>query len=390
MARGFGGRRALAAAGMTLAVLALPVAPAGSQPGPNLVPGAEESILRLHDLAPGYEMFGSCGRWTAAKRRHDPLARWIRKNHPGGCTYEYVRRFRVPGLGPAPAVVLASTTNTPSEAAAARGLKLRLQETFPVGGVRAAGTVVIPGGPTARLFRIQDVVVGEGSRLGSLVLWRHGKVIAGVEAGGGRPAANDRHALHFAQIQQGRLEAPSPYLDSEMDDDEVPLDDPALKLPIYWLGSTFQPGSSLPATGFYGADVFTGPEEAPPGQKLRIDYDQFGLSAWTRRSWKKFQRSIPGLTNLKDPCAKRTEVELEGGRAVVYAGYRDLSGYCPDRPPESYWAVAFIGRMVIGVDLTLCSECFERGFGGPYESLDGMTAIVRGLVLRPKPVYAAP
>jgi hypothetical protein len=286
-------------------------------------------------------------------------------------------------------VVLARTVNTPSKAAAARGLELGMERTFPVSGVKEVGPVVIPGGPTARLFRIQDVVVGEGSRLGSLLLWRHGKVIAGVEAGGGRPAANDRHALHFAQIQQRRLEAPSPYLASEMDDDEVPLDDPALKLPIYWLGSSFQPGSGLPATSFYGAEVFTGPEEAPPGQKLRIDYDQFELSAWTRRGWKKFQRSIPGLTNLKDPCAERTEVELEGGRAIVYAGYRDLSGYCPDSPPESYWAVAFLGRMAIGVDLTLCGECFERGFGGPYESLEGMTAILRGLVLRPKPVYAA-
>lgn len=386
MARAFGGICALAAAVMALA---LSVSPANSQPTADLVSAAGESILRLHDLPPGYEMFGSCSSWTASKKGHSPLREWILKNRPAGCTYEYVREFQIPGLGPAPPVVLASTTNTPSEAAAARGLELGMENTFPVGGVKEVGTVVIPGGPSAQLFRIQDVVVGEGSRLGSLVLWRHGKVIAGVEAGGGRPRANDRHALHFAQIQQQRMEAPSPYLESEMEDDEVPLDDPALKLPIYWAGETFQPGAGLPGANFEGAEVFTGPEEAPPGEKLRIDYDEFGLSAWTHKSWKSFQSSIPGLINLKDHCAKKTEVELESGRAVVYASYRDWSGYCPDSPPDSFWAVAFIGRMVIGANLTLCSECFERDIGGPYDSLDGMTAVVRGLTLRPKPVYSA-
>jgi hypothetical protein len=387
MTRAFGGTGALAAAVLVLAVLA--VAPASSEQTADLVPAAEESILRLHDLPPGYKIFGSCGSWSASKRGHSPFKKWILKNHPAGCTYEYVREFQVPGLGPAPPVVLALTVNTPSEAAAARGLELDLQRRLPVGGVREVGTVVVPDGPTARLYRISDVVVGEGSRLGSVVLWRHGKLIAGVEAGGGTPQANDRHALHFAQIQQRRLEAPSPYLDSEMDDVEVPLDDPALKLPIYWAGNPFQPGGGLPATRLEGTYFYTQPEEAPPGQKLSIDYDQFGLSVWTRKSWKRFQRSIPGLVNLKDPCAKKTEVGLERGRAIVYAGFHDWS-YCPDHPPESFWAVAYIGGTVIGVNLSICTECPERGGWGPYNSLEGMTAIVRGLVLRPEPVYAAP
>jgi hypothetical protein len=285
-------------------------------------------------------------------------------------------------------VVLARTISTPSEAAAARGLELDMQETFPVGGVEEAGTVVIPGGPTARLFRIQDVVVGDGTRLGSLVLWRHGNLIAGVEAGGGLPQANDRHALRFAQIQQQRLEAPSPYLASEMDDAEVPLDDPALKLPVYWAGNPFQPDGGLPASKLEGTDFYTRPEQAPPGQKLRIDYDEFGLSVWTRRSWKRFQSSIPGLINLKDRCARKTEVGLERGKAVLYAGYRRFSGPpCPSGPRDSFWAVAYIDGTVIGVDLTICTECFERGGTGPYDSLRGIKAILRGLVLRPKPVY---
>jgi len=371
-----------------LFLLAVPVAAAAPEPTDQLVLGSEETVLRLHDLPPGYETFGSCSRWSASKNGRGPLAAWIRKNRPAGCTFEYVRRFQVPGLGPAPPVVLARTTDTPSEAAAARGLELGMQKTFPVRGVKAVGTVVIPGGPVGRLFRIQEVVVGEGTHLGSLVLWRHGKLIAGVEAGGGTPLANDRHALHFAQIQQRRLEAPSPLLESEMDDVEVPLDDPDLKLPVYWAGSSFQPGGDLPTARLEETDFYTHPEEAPPGQKLSIYYNQFGLSTWTRKSWKRFQRSIPGLTNLKDRCARKTGVELERGRAVVYAGYRDLSDYCPDQPPTNFWAVAYIDGTVIGVDLTLCSECFERSSPGPYDSLAGMEAIVRGLTLRPKPVYS--
>lgn len=375
---------------LALILLAAPTAGAAGDSGEKLIAGAEESVLRLHDLPPGYEMFGSCGRWEASENRRDPLRAWTLEHQPEGCTFEYVRRFRVPGLGPAPPVVLARTTNTPSEAAAARGLELGMQGTFPVGGVKEAGAVAIPGGPVGQLFRIQDVVVGEGTRLGSLVLWRHGKLIAGVEAGGGTPQANDRHALHFAQIQQQRLEAPSPYLESEMDDVEMPLDDPALKLPVYWAGNPFQPGGGLPASRLEGADFYTHPEEAPPGQKLRIDYDEFGLSVWTRRSWKRFQPSIPGLINLKDRCARKTEVRLERGRAVVYAGYRRFSGPpCPAGPRDSFWAIAYIDGTVIGVDLSLCTECFERGGWGAYDSLRGMKAILRGLTLRPKPVYGA-
>jgi len=164
---------------------------------------------------------------------------------------------------------------------------------------------------------------------------------------------------------------------------------PDLKLPVYWAGNPFQPGGGLPPSNLEGAEVFTDPEQAPPGQKLRIDYDEFGLSAWTRKSWKRFQRSIPGLINLKDGCAKKTEVELEHGRAVVYSGYRRFSGYCPPAPHDSFWAVAYLGRVVIGVNLTICSECFLRGSGGAYNSLQGMEAILRGLVLRPKPDFSA-
>jgi hypothetical protein len=379
------------ALGVALALVLIAASPAEAAWGPSgsRVPGAEETVLRLHDLPPGYELFGgSCGPITSSKRGPDPLRAWLLENDPEGCTFEYLRRFRVPDSGPAPPVLLARTIDTPSEAAAARGLELGLQSTFPVSGIKEVGTADIPGGPTARLFRIQDVVIGEGSTLGSMVLWRHGKLIAGVEAGGAAAPANDRLALHFAELQQRRLETPSPLLDAEMDDLEVPLDDPHLKLPVYWPGNPFQPGRGLPVARLEEADTFTRPEEAPPGQKLSIYYDGFGLSSWTRRSWKRFRRSVPGLVNLKDPCAKKTGIDLENGKAVIYSGYERIGGGgCPDRAPTSFWAVAYIGRAVIGVDLSLCSDCFVRGRGGPYDSLRGMKAIVRSLVRRPQPVY---
>jgi hypothetical protein len=389
MARAF----ALATA---LVLLAAPTAGAATKPTGDLVSGSEETVLRLHDLPPGYQVGAndSCGpvrppEMASKNRLIRRYAKWIVEHRPAVCGYEYEQVFEVLGWGPAPPQVTAATVNTPSEEASVSGFQLltALLARFD----KNDGTVPIPpSGVPARLFR-GETVLDEGRdegriRPGSFLFWRHGKLIGVVGAAGLNPRRNDRAALHLAQIQQRRMEAPTPYTEAERDDTEVWLDDPGLKFPVYWVGRRFAPGQGLPAADLLNA--FSTERGGFPGAKLRLYYiGGFSLDTWTRQSWKQFQHSPFGKRKLNGPCARTTEVELERGRAVVYAGYRlRRQGACPRRPPDRHWAIAHIDDVVIGVNLDICPFCFDRGVGR-YNSLRGMKAIVRGLQERPKPVY---
>jgi hypothetical protein len=388
---------------MALVLLVAPAAEAQTKPSGKLVAGSEETVLRLHDLPPGYRIGddGGCGsvspiegsgsQGSLAKR----YLKWLVRYWPEGCFVQYEQLFEVPGLEPSPPLVQAETLNTPSETAAVSGFEIygalidRLRE-----GQRAR-TVALAG-TTALLIRTKnELVEGQIHQPGTYLFWRYGKLISFVEAAGMNPRGNDAAALRFAQIQQQRLEHPSPYTEAEQDDTEVQLDDPELKFPIYWLGRRFEPGRGLPPTEL--SEAFTG-EVGPPGQRTALWYEDFFLGTWTRGSWKHYQRSKLGKLNLKSPCARKTDVDLASGRAVVYFGHggphktfdhdRPPAGTCPHSPPKHYWAVAHIGRTVVGVELAICTLCSEDGYGR-YNSLKGMKAILQALHVRPKPAYAA-
>lgn len=385
------GKRAVGAlAAALLAVVVLPAAPAaGANQGPSgkLVAAAEERVLRLHDLPPGYVIVdSSCEAWSPAEEDRGPLDRWILKYWPEGCDFSYEQLFQVPSLSPSPPVAVAQVTNTPSEASAEIGFGLILRELAADIEVKDGGSVSIgPAGPVAHIFRVRF-----RSSFGTAIFWRQGRLIAGVASHGMKPPENDQAALHLAQVQQGRIDAPSPYTEAERDDREVPLDDPGLKVNVYWTGNPFRPGHGLPATKLEKAFKIEGPLAGPPGQKLNIYYEDFSLGTWTRQSWKRYKQGVVGARNLRARCARTTTVPLERGQAIVYAGYRRVRlRACPDGPPDRYWAVAHIGREVVGVNFPNCIACFGPE-SGPYDSLRGMKAILRGLTLRPQPVYAAP
>jgi hypothetical protein len=386
---------------LALGLFATPSAHALTEPSSALVAGGEETVLRLHDLPPGY-VFGNDSPCRpleplpariSTNRRERRYSKWIVEHRPVVCNEEFEHVFKVPGLVPAPPQVVATTINTPSEEASASGFELftALSE-FEEDG----GTVPIPpSGIPARLTRSEDAMdESRTDQPGSFLEWRHGTLIAMVGAAGLDSRRNDQAALHFAQIQQQRMEAPTPYTEAERDDTEVQLDDPGLKLSVHWAGSSFVPGRGLPAADLLNAFP-TGRGVAPwyrfrrgpPGAKLRLLYDGFDLDAWTRQSWKRSQRSVFRRLNRRGRCARTTEVALERGRAVVYAGYGGpRPGACPQRPPDRHWAIAHIGDVVIGVNLAICPLC-QDWREGPYNSLRGVKAIIRALVVRPKPVY---
>jgi hypothetical protein len=341
-------------------------------------------VLRLHDLPPCYVISdSSCETWSPAEEDRGPLDRWILKYWPEGCDFTYEQLFQVPSLSPSPPVAVTQVTNTPSEPSAEIGFGLILRELTDEADpeVDDGGTISIgPAGPVAHIVRVRF-----RSNFGTAIFWRQGRLIAGVASHGMKPAENDQAALHLAQIQQGRIEAPSPYTEAERDDTEVELDNPSLEVPVYWLGREFSGGG--PGAELETARVTEG--RALPGAKIELRYDTFNLETWTRQGWKRFQSSF--FRKINHPrCTRTVAFEWGQGHAVISAGYRrrTFEKGCPDFPPTRYWAAAHIGGVVVGVNQTTC-RCLSPGSGFYSESLSGIKTLLRSLTLRPKPVYAA-
>jgi len=370
-----------------LILLIAPTAEAASKPSGKLRAGALETVLRLHDLPPGYVIaYGSdCTAFEpSGLRALSAYDRWVVENRPEGCEYGYERRFQVPGSEPTPLLVKGETINTPSDRASAQGFAILSRLVSRLTDWRRVGPISLgPTGPTATLYHFKEGFP-VGRRPVSVLVWRHGKLFAALEAGGLTPTANDSAALRYAQVQQRRLESPSPYTEAERDDTEVELDDPSLKVPVYWLGPDFNGG--LGGAELQTVDVID--EDGLPGVKLELRYDGFNLETWTRESWKRFQDSFFRKIN-RPPCTRTFAFEWEQGHATISAGYRrrTFDKGCPDFPPTRYWAAAQIGGVVVGVNQTTC-RCLSPGSGPYSESLRGMKAILRGLALRPKPDYS--
>lgn len=380
-------RKALGLA-IALVLLAATAPGAASKPSGKLRTGAEEAVLRLHDLPPGYRISdgSSCAaRHPTGLRRFRTYDRWVIENRPEGCEFTYERLFRVPGDTPAPPRIRGETINTPSDKAAAQGFRIFVRLTTRFTKWESYGTVALgPAGPTATLFHEGGFDAGN-SPGSSFLTWRQGKLLAVLEANGLTTEDDDNAAFYYAQIQQRRLEFPSPYTGAERYDTEVVLDDPGLKLPVYWLGRVFEPENSTSTAELQTAIVVE--KDGLPGSKLELRYDGFNLETWTRRSWRLFQDSILGRLN-RSPCARTYAFEWEQGHATISAGYRRriFDEGCPNYPPTRYWAVAHVGGVVIGVNQTTC-RCLSPGFGPFSESLRGMKTVLRGLTLRPKPTY---
>jgi hypothetical protein len=386
---------------LTLALVVLAAPPATGLAGPSgkLIAGSEETVLRLHDLPPGYRvgLIGGCGPIEAAGARGEAgdaqyrFLDWAFKRLPEACSHLYKRVFEIPSMGLAAPRVETEVINTPSEEAAAEGFEL-IGSLFDSDAekVTEETETLSPSGVQIRIFRFRSFRVdGRVKQPGSILIWRHGKMISYLKVAGLSPRGNDRVGLQLAAIQQWRLEHPSPYTDAEQDDSEVWLDDPAVNAPVYWVGNPFQPARQ-PAVGLEFS--YTG-SALPPGSKYELDYfaegGGFRVEGWTKRSWRRFQRSDLWKLNRADRCTRIDDLRLQHGQAVIFGSYHRIGdGPCPSRSPDRYYAIARIGRMVIGVNLRNCSICPEEG-SGLYDTPRGMKTILRSLVLRPKPVYPA-
>ncbi len=360
---------------------------------------AERLMLRLHDLPPGYfplDFSEGNGIEFICEELNpsDPspkLAGFVKRFSPHGCLGIYVRLYSVPGVETSGTVVGTGALDAESEEAAEAGFSLadQLLGKLTENGIPQEVAPTATVGDATRLFHWKRAPkLFRNSHLGSFLVWRSGTVIGAAFASANSLAASDAIVAGLAQRQQAHVEGPTPYSRAERNTSEVGLDDPALKLPVYWLGRNFAPGHGLPVARLESASDARYSSERLAGQKLELQYSHnLELSAWTKASWKRFLVTRPAREILTEPCLESTKLNVSGRRATIYTGHVEGFGSCTANAPERFFAIVHLGDLVTTVNLSSCRDCLEPARGS-FNSLAGMKAAVRALRLRPEPTYS--
>jgi hypothetical protein len=360
---------------------------------PRAASGTEELTLRLSDLGPGYLVGddSGCGLSLAGEGAPRVLVALGRRYRHRGCVIQFERLWVPSGEPPAPALVESAAIEFQGEAGAVAGLEVARAGIAYTTGVprdsleRRPATVTL--GDSIAVFHTDDALVeGRGGRPGVAVVWRTGRVLSLVFAGGLAGTAGEERALGLAQLQQRRIEAPTPLLPTENDDRTVPLDNPGLSVPVYWLGPRLRPAGRLPTLVL--EDSF-GPlgRHNGPGWRAEIDYsagDRRGgvkLGLWSPRAFARFSRTRLGRLVRTQRCARATRRDLPTGRAVIYAGHANPPKRCGRRPPNLYLAHVFLDDVVLTINVPVCFLCVElvRGLRDPYNTLPGLMTVIKAL-----------
>ncbi len=358
----------------------------------------ERLMLRLHDLPPGYFPFdfseGNGVEFICEDLDpSDPspeLASFVRRFSPHGCLGLYVRVYKVPGVETSGTVVGSGALDAGSDEAAEVGFSLADQLLGKVteNGIPEEVAPTATVGDATRLFHWKRAPkLFRNGRFGSFLVWRSGTVLDAVFASADSLATSDAIVGTLAQRQQAHVEHPTPYTRAERNTSEIGLDDPALKLPVYWLGRNFAPGHGLPVARLESAGDPHYERERLAGPKLELLYSHnLRLGAWPKSNWKRFVVTRPVRKFLTEPCLESTRVSLPDRRATVYAGNVEGFRPCAAHSPKRFFAVVHLGGLVITVSPNACDDCPEPAHGS-FNSLAGMKTVVRSLRLRPKPAY---
>jgi hypothetical protein len=399
----------LAAIALALGVVLLSDSPSDAAAGYR-PPKIDQTrlVLRLPDLPPGYAngYLGEgrrddglfCEAFSRSSDKPDPVAAFARMYRAKGCIAAYVSRFTIPGQEPVAPVVASGVMALGSPAAAADAWDLvptMLGRLLRGGPPREADTSARVGAQT-RLFHTAQAwnpYLIRGKKKASFLAWRSGSTVAVVVAMGASVATNDRVVAELAPRQQAHILEPTPYTAAERFDGEVGLDDPAIDLPVYWLGRNFRPGQGLPdnrlfASYFLGeprGESQEGSISEAPSPPLGLGYQNIWLDIWTPATWSVFADSKTGRRITSWRCTKTRAVALPEGTATIFGGQKENFRRCPKQAPEAFTAWVDIGGVKVVVNAPPAPDFIETV--NPYGSFAGMEAIVRALTLRPKPVY---
>jgi hypothetical protein len=319
-------------------------------------------MLRLSDLPAGFR-YGDdqvCGNSWSTDGNEPELAEFLIETRPRGCIAEFAREWGGP-----PRIAQATLFLFESDDDAKRAWELRKQlfDSF--------GRIVMT---TERGHG--DAVVFDSNglqQLGAGEAWRDGRLVVAVYEEGLSDEKGRAFAAHLAEKQRGRIASPSNP--AKEDDREIGLEDPAIAMPVYWLGRAFEP-EGLPELTLYRGDYVRGDG---PGNEVKIDYEADGtsvtLALWKPERWRRFKATRLGKIRWSAPCARRTELEVPGGRAEIYGAY---GGACRGEP-NRWLAHVYYDEVVVAVNMAYGEAGPDVPGRGRYNSRDGMEAVVRGL-----------
>jgi hypothetical protein len=338
----------------------------------------EAAVLRAGDLPRGYVEGDDTGCGLATTEGDDPeLESLFAKERPRACIVELERVWTG---ADGPRGVTSAAFVFRDEAAAERGLGAKASLLEYTASLTPGETQEFDLGDEGQLVRgrgLNDPAMG--------VLWRSGNVLAMLVV----EPVDQPAAVSFARLQQRRIAGTLPVR-APKDMVELQLDDPALRMPVYWLGRSFDPGGPLPRLDLAEASVLgTG-----PGNTVKLDYvgsaggHSVGVTIdlWRRDAWQRFRTTLLGRLVWDSSCARKTTVRLADGHADIYEGYgtqRPLEPPCPSRAPDRVLAHVYLHGVVAAVDMPYCFACAAPPVSGtPYETVAGMTAIAKGMRLR--------
>jgi hypothetical protein len=350
-------------------------------------------LITLSDLPAGYRIGESgCGD-LLTEGKSPKLSELSVEEGVVRCGSKFQLLYAAGDRRPAAPVVESQVAVFSSEDGAEAGLALAeeiLYHFTALGGGKRAREVRSPVrlANATRMFRSGTALVAGRPGPGSAVVWRSGRIVGTVVVGGLRDRAGDSVALSLARTQQQRIESPRPPKPSEQDDREVALDNPRLGIDVYWLGGRFTPGGDLPPLTLFEA-VGLLPPGGGPGNVVKIDYSTgqgpggVTLDLWKPAAWKRFRKTELGRLVWDSPCAEARRLRLPRGEAVIYSGYVSRQQRpCPRNASDRFLAHVYLDDVVVAVNMPYCFACVARGAPGssdPYNSIEGMEAIARGL-----------
>ncbi len=368
-----------------LVLVAVAVVATGSSRASTGKPG--EMRLRLADFPAGYQVDSEsgCGPLLAYEGTPPALAPFLRSAQPNGCKFEFDRNWTTSSPGATPAVVESAavvfSSARDARAAYARRL-LFIRYLFSTAAKPAAPRTSVKIGDESVLLTVDDVLVQGQIGEGSAVVSQQGPVLSIVLVGDGTPA----NALDLARKQSAHIARPTPVSPTETQrSKDVPLDNPRLPVPVYWLGRTFAAPHGLRLQLF---EAYAGERSSGPGQVVKMDYQAtegrpragLTLDLWTPGTFASFSKTRLGRLVWASPCAKLVRVALESGYALLYGGYARATGSaCPATAPDHYLAHVYFKGVVAAIDMPYCFSCAGLPSTDPFNSFAGLEAVVRAL-----------
>jgi hypothetical protein len=209
------------------------------------------------------------------------------------------------------------------------------------------------------------------------IVWRNANAVAVLVV----EPADDAAARALAAKQQRRMEKPSRPV-RIANDPELELDDPTARFPVYWLGRSFDPPGPLPSLELELANVGGN----GPGQTVQLWYrGGVALDIWKPDDWDRFRRTLLGRLIWDSPCAVKSKVRVEGGRAELFHGYgepRPATRPCPARPRDRVIGHVYYDDAVVALNMPYCYTCARPSGSNPYNTVEALETVVRSLEVR--------